>query len=163
MRKAFLWSSVCILLVIISPSLFGQTLSKDSVDVSLLNREAGATTLLTATFVLSDTLRPDGAIELTFPPGFDVSNVKIAGSSRINGGFRVQVQGQTVRLLRQGRGRTLPPGEKVDVKIATVVNPKTAATPQSLKLRVSGSGRSTYELRGGVVISRKKAVGGHEQ
>ncbi|RKY90591.1 hypothetical protein DRQ15_07065 [candidate division KSB1 bacterium] len=52
-----------------------------------------------------------------------MSRVKLAGSSTINGGFKVSVDGQRVAIKRSGLGRPILPGENVEVKFANVRNP----------------------------------------
>ena len=95
----------------------------DSLSVKPVNPEAEAITIYEVSFVLSDTLPSDAVIMVTFPDGFDLSRVKLAGSSTINGGFKVSVDGQRVAIKRSGLGRPILPGENVEVKFANVRNP----------------------------------------
>jgi len=96
----------------------------DSLSVKPVNPEAEAITIYEViNFVLSDTLPSDAVITVTFPDGFDLSRVKLAGSSTINGGFKVSVDGQRVAIKRSGLGRPILPGENVEVKFANVRNP----------------------------------------
>ena len=95
----------------------------DSLSVKPVNPEAEAITIYEVSFVLSDTLPSDAVIMVTFPDGFDLSRVKLAGSSTINGGFKVSVDGQRVAIKRSGLGRPILPGESVEVKFANVRNP----------------------------------------
>jgi len=95
----------------------------DSLSVKPIDPEAGEVSIYQVSFVLSDTLPSDAVIIVTFPEGFDLSRVKVAGSSTINGGFKVSVDGQRVAIKRSGLGRPIPPGESVDVKFANVINP----------------------------------------
>ena len=95
----------------------------DSLSVKPVNPEAEAITIYEVSFVLSDTLSSDAVIMVTFPDGFDLSRVKLAGSSTINGGFKVSVDGQRAAIKRSGLGRPILPGENVEVKFANVRNP----------------------------------------
>lgn len=95
----------------------------DSLSVNPIDPEAGELSIYQVSFVLSDTLPSDAVIMITFPGDFDLPRVKLAGSSTINGGFKVSVDGQRVVLKRSGLGRPIPPGERVDVKFANVINP----------------------------------------
>ncbi len=159
MRKLFVWTLAVLLHVAASPDLFGQSLSRDHVDVRPLSSTAGAATLYRFDFTLQDTLRPDGVIEVVFPEGFDLSRVVVAGSQSINGGFRVEVKGQTVVLRRQGRGAARRPGEKVDVMLATVRNPGRADVAQAIVLRTSGpAGKQARAFRGEIVVSPKRSA-----
>lgn len=97
--------------------------SIDSLSIKLTNPVAGAGSLCELSFVFTDTLSPGAIFVVTFPQGFDVSGVQIAGSRTINGGFFVLVAGQKVTIRRQGLGRFILPGEKLDLLFSTVVNP----------------------------------------
>jgi len=95
----------------------------DSLSVKPVNPEAEAITIYEVNFVLSDTLPSDAVITVTFPDGFDLSRVKLAGSSTINGGFKVSVEDSVVTITRTGLGREIPPGQKVEIKFGNVKNP----------------------------------------
>ncbi|MCG8607198.1 hypothetical protein MJD09_19715 [bacterium] len=104
-------------------SLGTSALAQDSLSVTPSSSEAGEFAIYTLTFVTTDTLRPDGQVTVTFPPNMDLSGVKMAGSSTINGGFNVTRLGQKVVLTRSGLGRSIMPGEKATIKFAVVKNP----------------------------------------
>lgn len=118
-RWGWIWTA-CFLLLLAPSLLLAQA---DSVRVNALNPVAGEASVYQLSFVASDTLQPDGVIAVVFPSEFDLSNLKIANSTTINGGFKVSVQGNRALLQRSGLGRKVVPNEKVEIKFATIKNP----------------------------------------
>lgn len=154
-------SAAACLLLLFAPSLL--LAQADSLRVTALNPVAGEASLYTLEFTLSDTLHQDAEFEVTFPAGFDLSRVTIAGSKAVNGGFSVEVDGQTVLVKRKGRGAVKLPGERVDVMFSTVTNPGTPQTEQEIRVDIrSKSTSNTFkEFNGTIAITEEKA--GNEQ
>ena len=96
---------------------------RDSLTVQSLRAQPGKPSLYELRFVTTDTLARDAEIIVTFPPAFDLSQLEIAGSSQINGGFKLERKGQKVHLRRTGLGQKIPPGRKVSLQLGLVVNP----------------------------------------
>jgi hypothetical protein len=96
---------------------------RDSLTVQALRAQPGKPSLYELRFVTTDTLARDAAIVVTFPPAFDLSQLEIAGSSQINGGFKLERKGREVHLRRTGLGQKIPPGRKVSLQLGLVVNP----------------------------------------
>lgn len=122
-------------------SLAGKSSVFDSVSVHALWAEPGKASLYDLTFVTTDTLAADVEIVITFPRGFDLSPLEIAGSSDINGGFKLERKGQEVRLHRTGLGEKVPPGRKVSVKLGLIVNPNDLAAPHEVNVQLRASGQ----------------------
>ncbi len=99
------------------------TPGRDSLTVQALRAQPGKPSLYELRFVTTDTLARDAEIVLTFPRAFDLSQLEIAGSSQINGGFKLERKGQEVHLRRTGLGERIPPGRKVSLQLGLVVNP----------------------------------------
>ena len=118
---------------------------QDSVKVNPLNPAAGQVSIYQISFVATDTLYPDGQIIITFPEDFDLSKVIMAGSTTINGGFKVSVQGNKVILKRTGLGRSTIPKETVDVKFANVKNP--LAVNKQFSLKVEFQNKSNQQIQ----------------
>jgi len=110
--------------------------ASDSLRVRAIPPETGAVSIYEVSFSLSQPLPADGSLILTFPQPFDLSRVVMAGSSTINGGFRVSVEGQRVILARSGLGRVIPANEKVDVKFANVKNPPEPRDDYAIRVEV---------------------------
>lgn len=96
---------------------------RDSLTVHALRAEPGKPSLYELRFVTVDTLAREAEIIVTFPHAFDLSQLEIAGSSQINGGFKLERKGQEVRLRRTGLGEKIPPGRKVSLQLGLIVNP----------------------------------------
>lgn len=95
----------------------------DSVKVVAKSEEIGAATIYSVSFNVSKPIPSKAVIKVTFPAEFDISNLQVAGSTTINGGFEQRVSNRTLSLERSGLGREIKPNEKVDVKFAIVKNP----------------------------------------
>lgn len=96
----------------------------DSIKVIAKHAEADANSIYQVSFVASKPIPPKAVIRITFPPEFDLSELMIAGSTTINGGFEIKVEKQILTMKRSGLGREIPANEPVDVKFAIVKNPK---------------------------------------
>ncbi len=118
------------LLMVLSSSLRAQ----DSLTVTPSSLEAGKASIYELSFVTTDTLNADGQISVTFPQGIDLSDLKIASSITINGGFKVRVEDQKVFLTRTGLGRVILPNEKVSIKFGIVKNPVAVERPFSFQI-----------------------------
>jgi hypothetical protein len=99
----------------------------DTIEIVAKHPESGSRSTYQISFNISKKIPSKALIRVTFPGGFDLSNLMIAGSSTINGGFDLKVDGQVVTLKRSGLGREIPASEKVDVKFAIVKNPQQPA------------------------------------
>ncbi len=158
LKKKVLLLSLCLFQIVAARGLFAQSVPGNSVEVITLNSEAGAGSLYTLNFTLPDTLQPNAVLEIEFPPGFDLSKVNLAGSTSINGGFKVSVQGQTIKVSRKGKGGVKYPGDKVDLKFSTVINSSNSDDqyPILVNLKKADGNSPPRELRGLFAVSRKK-------
>jgi hypothetical protein len=95
----------------------------DTVNVVARHAESNAKSIYKIEFRLATAISPKAILKVTFPDGFDLSELKIASSTTMNGGFDAEVNGQVLLLKRSGLGREIKPGEKVDVNFAIVKNP----------------------------------------
>jgi|GEM_PF-3747804 hypothetical protein len=93
-----------------------------------LVNKAGSGTLFTFEIQAPVPVPGNAVFELTFPAGFDLSRVTLAGSSVMKGGFRVDVAGQTVRIRRTGEGPAVAAGRRIDLKFSLVKNPPAGGT-----------------------------------
>ena len=113
----------------------------DSVSVHALWAEPGKASLYDLSFVTTDTLAADAEIVIAFPRGFDLSPLEIAGSSDINGGFKLERKDQEVWLHRTGLGEKVPPGRKVSIKLGLIVNPNDLAASHEVNVQLRASGQ----------------------
>ena len=99
-------------------------LPADTVEVIARHPESGERSTYQITFQVSKPIPANAVLRITFPDEFDLSDLMIAGSITINGGFDLQVNNQVVTIKRSGLGREIPANEKVDVKFAIIKNPE---------------------------------------
>ncbi|MDZ7264706.1 MAG: hypothetical protein ONB16_08990 [candidate division KSB1 bacterium] len=119
----------------------------DSVQVIAKHAEADANSIYQIRFSATKPIPPKAMIRITFPPEFDLSEVMIAGSTTINGGFELKVDKQVVMLKRSGLGRPIPPNESVDVKFAIVKNPRRAADDYRISVEILDEAEKTIIKR----------------
>ncbi|MBN1352568.1 hypothetical protein JXJ21_24475 [candidate division KSB1 bacterium] len=119
--------------------------AQERVELKAIFPNADALSIYEIEFSLNDTLKATSEFKVTFPEAFDLSKVKIAGSSTINGGFSVKVAESTVILKRSGRGTDVLPGNTVDVKFANVKNPATPDATHKIKIEILNPNRRTIE------------------
>lgn len=112
---------------------------RDSLTVQALRAAPGKPSLYELTFVTTDTLKGDADIVVTFPSAFDLSQLQIAGSGQINGGFKLERRGQEVRLRRTGLGEKIPPGRKVSVQLGLIVNPPSFSSAHQVRVAVANT------------------------
>jgi hypothetical protein len=120
---------------------------RDSLTVQALRAAPGKPSLYELTFVTTDTLRRDAEIVVTFPNTFDLSQLQIAGSNQINGGFKLERRGQEARLRRSGLGETIPPGRKVSVQLGLIVNPPSFSSAHQVRVAVANSVAQNKEVQ----------------
>ncbi|MGQ9560984.1 MAG: hypothetical protein ACUVWA_10760 [Candidatus Oleimicrobiaceae bacterium] len=127
--KRSLWLTLLCAVVGIA---FGQSAGR----LRPLGGQPGQNAVYELRFPAQDTLSPAARFELILPPGFDVSGVQLASSRQLDGGFSVVVAQDTVRILRSGLGRAVPPGAAVDLLFAAVKNPKELPSSVQATVRV---------------------------
>lgn len=112
----------------------------DSIKVIAKHAEADANSIYQIGFVASRPIPPKAIIRVTFPPEFDLSELMIAGSTTINGGFEIKVEKQILTMKRSGLGREIPANEAVDVKFAIVKNPKRSGDDYKIVVEIADEG-----------------------
>ncbi len=133
--RFFLLLNLLFGLTINTNSLFG-VVPADTVEVIAKHPEVNKSAIYQINFVVSKPIPPKAIIRVSFPAGFDLSNLMIAGSTSINGGFILTVDGQVVTMKRSGLGREIPANEKVDIKFAIVKNPDHPADNYSIAVEI---------------------------
>ena len=149
------FKSLCLLPVFISIML-GVTYGGQLTSVSAIpgDNKAGTYTIYTFMFTTSDTgngttvgIPGDGKIVITFPAGFDVSEVEIASSTDpllLNGGLVASASGGVITVWRDSTGTPVPADTTVGIKVGIVRNDTIAATNYSVNIET--------QLKDGIVI-----------
>jgi len=88
---------------------------------------------------------PTSQIEISFPKQFTLNQTVMAASGTMDGGFTVNVSDSSVLCRRTGKGASIPAGQSVDLKIATIINPVDMQTLYDLQI-VLMNGTQTVEI-----------------
>ena len=113
-----LWSLICI-----QPGEV-RAQNPDSLQIIARNPAAGQSSIYHLILIAPDTLPNDAVLELSFPPGFDLKPLEVAGSRDMNGGLKLRKNQQKVILQRTGLGQPVPPGKPVTIKLGLIRNPE---------------------------------------
>ncbi|UCE07713.1 MAG: hypothetical protein JSW07_06695, partial [bacterium] len=119
-----------------STSNFVVAAPADTIQVVPKHAQSGKSSIYQINFVVSKPIPPKAIIRVTFPEEFDLSDLMIAGSTTINGGFDLTVDKQLVTMKRSGLGREIAANEKVNVKFAIVKNPKQSADNYKIMVEI---------------------------
>ncbi|HDL18461.1 MAG TPA: hypothetical protein ENH29_05355, partial [Bacteroidetes bacterium] len=126
-----------ILFVVSVPlSGFGQNNAIDSLIVRPLSSKVNANTLYKITFVSPVMVPTDAQFILRFPDQFDLSQLNLAGSSKIDGGFLLIKKGQQIVVKRRGEGNIIDPGKALDLLLSVVKNPGKKSTDYQLQFQI---------------------------
>lgn len=117
----------------------------DTVNVIARHPESNAKSIYKIEFRIDNPISPTAILKVTFPAEFDLSELMIASSTTMNGGFDVEVNDQMLTLKRSGLGREIKPNEKVDVKFAIVKNPLKPADNYRITVEIMEDERSVLK------------------
>lgn len=109
---------------------------RDSLAVKALHATPGKPSLYEVSFVTTDSLSANALITLTFPKAFDLSQLEIAGSGTINGGFALTRKGQEVQVRRTGLGVSIPPGKRVSLQLGLIGNPTSFSASHQVRVQL---------------------------
>lgn len=93
------------------------------IKVRALAKQPGEVSLYEISFTTKDSLDRRAEIVLEFPAGLDLSLLRVASSTSINGGFKLTRDRNIVRVQRTGLGATVPPGKNVALQLGLIKNP----------------------------------------
>ncbi len=127
----------------IPASHLSAALPADTIEVIAKHPEISKSAIYQINFVVSKVIPSKAILRVLFPAGFDLSDLVIAGSTTINGGFILTVDGQVVTMKRSGLGREIPANEKVDIKFAIVKNPDQPADNYSITVEILSEDNKT--------------------
>ena len=126
-RRYYLLMLIFSLLLVAVINIAALAVPADTIEVVAKHPESGRSSVYQISFQVSKPIPAKAIIRVTFPDNFDLSELMIAGSTTIDGGFELDVNKQVLTLKRSGLGREIRANEKVDVKFAIVKNPKQPA------------------------------------
>lgn len=93
------------------------------IKVRALAKQPGEVSLYEVSFTTKDSLDRRAEIVLEFPSGLDLSLLRLASSTSINGGFKLTRDRNVVRVQRTGLGEAVPPGKNVALQLGLIKNP----------------------------------------
>lgn len=137
-KYKFLLLLMLLMGLVISTNDLAVAVPADSIEVIAKHPEINESSIYQITFLASKPIPSNAIIQVTFPAEFDLSDLMIAGSTTINGGFVLKVDQQVVTMKRSGLGREIPANEKVDIKFAIIKNPKQPADNYNIKVEILG-------------------------
>lgn len=134
---------ISMLAVSIGPTM---ALPADSIEVVAKNPESTANSIYQLKFSISKPIPQNAMFRVTFPVEFDLSDLLIAGSATINGGFEIVVENKTVVMKRSGLGREIAANETADLKFAIVKNPGQPADDYTIVIEIlDGEEKSIFK------------------
>lgn len=110
--------------------------SAQEFSMKALSAEPSKPSVYESTFTTTSALSPEAEFVFDFPAEFDLSQLQIAGSPEINGGFTLMRDKQKVLVKRSGLGRSVAPGTLVRLRLGAIVNPKSFSSSGEVALQV---------------------------
>lgn len=117
------------------------------VKVRALAAQPGEVSLYEISFTTADSLSRRAEILLDFPAEFDLSLLRVASSTSINGGFKLVREGNQVRVQRTGLGAVIPAGRKVEIQLGLIRNPSRLTNSYEVGLEIRSSGQTVQVAR----------------
>jgi hypothetical protein len=77
--------------------------------------------------VFDSPVSPTSHFEIIFPPEYNLKNVVMASSDKLDGTLQVESQENRLIVSRRGAKLSVPTGQVIDLKIAAVLNPADAS------------------------------------
>ena len=110
--------------------------------IQALHAEAGKPSVYEITFTASEALSAEAEFAFEFPAEFDLSQLQIAGSPDMSGGFTLTRDKQKVLVKRSGLGQAVLSGARVRLRLGAIINPKNFANSAPITLQVRASAKS---------------------
>jgi len=118
-------------------------LPADSIEVIAKHPESAANSIYQVKFSVSKPIPANAMFRVIFPLEFDLSDLLIAGSTTINGGFEIAVEKQVVVMKRSGLGKEVPANQSADLKFAIVRNPDKPADDYKILIEILDGGEKS--------------------
>lgn len=114
--------------------------------IRALRAEPGKASLYDLRFTTRDTLDPLAEMIFVFPRNLDLSLLQVVSSTSINGGFKIQREGNLVRIRRTGLGETILPSTPVELKLGLIISPDNLSAPHDIFFEVrSATGKIQFD------------------
>ena len=131
-----LFSTIIFILAVVNST---HALPANEISIKARQNEAAKSSIYILNFAVNQEISTKAMVIITFPDNFDLTGVLIAGSSTIDGGFKVTVEQSQVTIKRTGLGKIIKPNEKVEIKFANVTNPSEPADSYNIKIDIKNN------------------------
>ncbi len=128
--------------LILTSALWAQTTTLAEVRLHALHAAPGKPSVYEIAFIAQETLTLSAGFVFEFPAEFDLSQLQIAGSPDMSGGFTLTRDKQKVRVQRSGLGQSVASGTLVRLRLGAIINPKNFASTGEVTLQVRASAQS---------------------
>lgn len=122
---------------------WAQSTSQSEWRIQALHAEAGKPSVYEIVFTAREALTPEAEFALEFPEEFDLSQLQIAGSPDMSGGFTLLRDKQKALVKRSGLGQTVASGARVRLRLGAIINPKNFESNAAVAMQVRASAKST--------------------
>lgn len=112
--------------------------------IRALFAEPGRPSVYEIAFTTQEALPAEAEFNFEFPAVFDLTQLQIAGSPDINGGFALQREGQKVWVKRSGLGQSVAAGTLVRIRLGAIVNPQKLASDAAVTVQMRLTAQSAW-------------------
>lgn len=117
------------------------------ITVRALAKQPGEVSLYEVSFTTKDSLGRRAEIVLEFPAELDLSLLRLASSTSINGGFKISRDRNVVRVQRTGLGAVVPPGKNVALQLGLIKNPVQPASNVEVAIEIRSATQAVQVAR----------------
>lgn len=129
---------------------YSQNSSIDSLIVHPFNSKVNAKTLYKISFISSGNIPSDAQFVFIFQDEFDLSQLNLAGSNKIDGGFTILTEDHRVIVRRRGEGHLVEQRTEVDLLLSIIKNPNVVRPIYLLQFQILDNQ--------GVLITNNKTI-----
>lgn len=141
-RNAWLGVSIVLLTVILPFTAFAQDEAVTNLRMQALRATAAEPSVYELSFYAADTLATDAEFVLDFPAAFELEQLHLASSMQIKGGFEVVREHQTAIVRRFGLGPSIPPGQRLTIRLGVIGNPEKLNATHEIGIRLRTSAKA---------------------
>ncbi len=112
--------------------------------IQSLHAEPGKPSVYEVAFTATEKLAPEAEFGFEFPAEFDLTQLQIAGSPDINGGFTLKRDKQKVLVQRSGLGQSVAAGTLVRLRLGAIGNPNIVESSHTIAVQIRPSAQSAW-------------------
>ncbi|NUO83212.1 hypothetical protein HUU05_24330 [candidate division KSB1 bacterium] len=123
---------------------WAQSEKQTELRIHALHAEPGRPSVYEVAFTATEKLAPEAEFSFEFPAEFDLTQLQIAGSPDINGGFTLKRDKQKVLVQRSGLGQSIAAGTFVRLRLGAIGNPKIGESSNAIVVQMHTSAQSPW-------------------